>query len=72
MPHERFDRILEWSSNAQRCHITGILSAAELVSGNWWKQPGISLIVYPDGLRENDRDTEIPVSSGFVEVLAEA
>jgi homoserine dehydrogenase len=51
--HERFDRIYEWSSNEQRCHVTGIISFAELAKSNWWKQPGISLIVYPDGIIED-------------------
>jgi len=51
-PHEYFDCVLEWSSNEQRCHITGILHFSALVNGQWWKQPGVSLILCPEGIVE--------------------
>ncbi len=50
VPHERFDKILEWSSNEHRCHVTGIIHFSELVSDLWWKQPDVSIILYPDGI----------------------
>jgi homoserine dehydrogenase len=50
VPHERFEQILEWSSNEQRCHVSGIIRYSELYSGNWWRQPQISVILYPDGI----------------------
>lgn len=53
VPHERFDQILEWSSGENRCHITGIIHFAKLRESNWWKQPGISIILYPDSIINN-------------------
>ncbi|MCW3123359.1 MAG: homoserine dehydrogenase [Flavipsychrobacter sp.] len=53
VPHERFDKILEWSSNEQRCHVTGILHFSELVKSNWWKQPNVSIVFYPDAIIDN-------------------
>lgn len=48
VPQDRFERIDEWSSNSSRCCVTGSISFKQLVSGNWWKKPGVSLIVLPD------------------------
>ena len=53
VPHERFDQILEWSSNEHRCHVSGIIHFSELAESNWWKQPGVSIILYPDAIRQN-------------------
>ncbi|MES2704715.1 MAG: homoserine dehydrogenase [Bacteroidota bacterium] len=53
IPHERFDQVLEWSSNAQRCHVTGIIHSSELQKSDWWKKPGTSLILYPNGIIDN-------------------
>ncbi len=50
VPHERFDIITEWSSSKDKCHVTGIISFKELLKSDWWKQPGVSLILYPDGI----------------------
>lgn len=47
-----FERIDEWVSNDQRCHITGIIHCSKLLQGNWWKQADTSLIVYPEGIIE--------------------
>ncbi len=52
IPHRKFHKILEWTKNEDRCYISGILSFKELSDADWWKQPGISLIVYPDGVQE--------------------
>lgn len=48
VPHERFERIEEWSSNDSRCYIIGIISFAKLLGSNWWKKKNVSLIVCPD------------------------
>ena len=70
VPHDRFDRILEWSSNEQRCHVTGYIHFSELVNDNWCKQPGISIILYPDAIRENYKPLkENEVNLEFVEQL---
>lgn len=48
--HEYFDKILEWSSDESRCHITGIIHFSKLADSKWWKQPGISLKIHADGI----------------------
>ena len=50
---EHFEQILEWSSNEQRCHVTGIIHFTKLLKTDWWKQPGISLIAYPECVTDN-------------------
>ena len=71
--HERFDRIFEWSSNENRCHITGILRFSELAESGWWKQPGVSIILYPDGIIDNyePKKTSVELEElEFVEQIA--
>lgn len=48
VPHERFERIEEWSSSEKRCHVIGIIRFSKLKESNWWKKKGTSLIVWPD------------------------
>lgn len=48
VPNERFERIEEWSSNEKRCNITGIIHCKQLAESNWWKKPGVSLVLLPD------------------------
>lgn len=50
VPHELFERIEEWSSNDRRCAVKGILHVRKLAESDWWKQPGVSLILYPGAL----------------------
>ena len=50
VPHERFEQILSWTSNEQRCHISGIIHSSQLLTDNWWKQQNVSLIVYPEAI----------------------
>ena len=72
MPHERFDKILEWSSSGNRSHITGIISCSELAESDWWKQPGVSIILYPDGIMDDyQAEKNNQEKYDFVEVLAE-
>ncbi len=59
VPHERFDRVLEWSSNEHRCHVTGIVHYSELAKSDWWKQPNVSLILYPDGILDNYKPQKV-------------
>ncbi|GAA4460924.1 hypothetical protein GCM10023093_04610 [Nemorincola caseinilytica] len=59
--HEQFARIDEWVSKDQRCHISGIIHCSKLVSSDWWKQNGTSLILYPQAIQH-----------GFVETAKKA
>jgi len=52
VPHERFDRIVEWTRNENRCSITGVIHFGELVKSNWWKQKDVSLVTFPEGILE--------------------
>lgn len=58
VPKDRFVDILEWSSDKKRGHVTGILQFSELVNTDWWKQQGVSLILYPDSIVENTETEE--------------
>ncbi len=51
VPHELFERIDEWSSNNERCTISGVVHFSRL-RDDWWKRKNTSLIVYPDGVIE--------------------
>ncbi len=48
VPHEKFERIEEWSSSDKRCHVTGIIRFSRLLDASWWKRKNTSLVVYPD------------------------
>lgn len=50
VPHEIFERIEEWTSNEQRCSVTGILHFSKLKNTAWWKRNNASLILYPDAI----------------------
>jgi len=70
VPHERFDQILEWSSNGRRCHITGIIHISKLIENDWWKKPDISVILYPDSIIENYEPKKVNEAAlEFVEQL---
>jgi homoserine dehydrogenase len=72
VPHERFDQILEWSSSEKRCHVTGIIYFSKLMESNWWKQPGVSIILYPDGIIDDHQPKKSEEELEFVEQLVEA
>lgn len=48
VPHERFERIEEWSSNEKRCYVIGVIRFSKLKESNWWKKQDTSLIVCAD------------------------
>ncbi|MGN6476388.1 MAG: homoserine dehydrogenase, partial [Flavipsychrobacter sp.] len=48
VPHERFERIEEWSSSEKKCHVIGVIKFSKLRDSQWWKKKGISVIVWPD------------------------
>jgi homoserine dehydrogenase len=68
IPQERFDAIHEWTSNAQRSYVTGIIHFSELQQSDWWKQGGISLILCPEGIVGG---SEWSTSEGEQELAAE-
>lgn len=72
VPHDSFERIIEWSSNENRCHVTGIIHCSELVNSKWWKQPDVSIIVYPNGIIENylPEKTSMVAKPKYAEQLA--
>ncbi|MBS1772510.1 MAG: homoserine dehydrogenase [Bacteroidetes bacterium] len=53
VPHEKFERIEEWSSSEKRCHVIGIIQFSKLKNSDWWKKKGTSLIVLPDAFAEH-------------------
>lgn len=53
IPVHLFDQILEWSSDEHSSRIKGIIHYSKLTETNWWKQAGISVILYPDGILDN-------------------
>ncbi len=48
VPHEIFERIIQWSSNDERCSVVGIIHFSRLLENKWWKKKGTSLILLPD------------------------
>lgn len=68
VPHERFERIEEWSSSEKRCHVIGIIRFSKLKESNCWKKKGISLIVWPDAFVNNveERNHEEESALAFV------
>jgi len=48
VPREAFGQIDSWSSDEERCHVTGTIPISSLRESNWWKKPGTSLILLPD------------------------
>lgn len=50
VPHELFERIEQWTSNKDRCAVTGILHFSKLEHSDWWKKKNTSLILYPDAI----------------------
>ncbi len=62
VPHELFEYIEEWSSNEQRCYVTGVIHFSKLRK-DWWKKKGTSLILLPDPVVENvERKNKVEVN----------
>jgi homoserine dehydrogenase len=53
VPKEEFEWIEEWHSGQDRNYFVGVVHFEKLVKDNWWKQPGVSLILMPDPIIEN-------------------
>ncbi len=54
VPHERFERIEEWSSNDRRCYVIGVIQFSRLANEDWWRKKNASLIVCPDAFVEDE------------------
>jgi homoserine dehydrogenase len=50
---DEFEWIEEWHNEYNFSWLTGVIHAERLFKNDWWKQPGISLIAYPDAIIDN-------------------
>ncbi|MCW3090465.1 MAG: homoserine dehydrogenase [Ferruginibacter sp.] len=50
---EDFEWIEEWHNGLRYSWLVAIVHAEKLVAGDWWRQHGVSLIVYPEAIIEN-------------------
>ncbi len=50
---EDFEWIEEWHNGFNYSWLTGVIHASKLIFYDWWKQPGVSLILYPEAVIEN-------------------
>jgi homoserine dehydrogenase len=48
VPHEIFERIIQWGSNDERCYVVGILHFSKLIENSWWKKKGTSIVLFPE------------------------
>lgn len=48
-----FEWIEEWHNEFKHSWLIGVIHAQKLAENDWWKQPGISLIVCPDAIEED-------------------
>ncbi len=48
-----FEWIEEWHNELKCSWLTGVVHANKLFTGDWWKQAGVSLILYPNTIIEN-------------------
>jgi len=48
-----FEWIEEWHNEFKHSWLIGVIHANKLATDDWWKQPGISLIVCPDAIEED-------------------
>lgn len=48
-----FEWIEEWHNEFQFSWLIGIIHVDKLMSADWWKQPGVSLIACPDAVVDN-------------------
>ncbi|HMO62592.1 MAG TPA: homoserine dehydrogenase [Ferruginibacter sp.] len=56
---DAFEWIEEWHNEYKHNWLIGIIHASKLLADDWWKQPGVSLIVCPDAIAENVEYREI-------------
>lgn len=47
IPQEHFEQVEEWVSSERRCYLSGTIHVSKLIGADWWRKPGVSLILYP-------------------------
>lgn len=52
LPKDELEWIDEWHSGQQRSYLSGVIHYQKLKDSDWWKQPGISLILAPEAIVE--------------------
>jgi len=52
LPKEELEWIDEWHSGQQRSYLGGVIHYRRLKDSDWWKQPGVSLILAPEAIIE--------------------
>ena len=50
VPHDLFEKIDEWNSTDERCYVIGTIRFATVKESNWWKKEGVSLILLPNAI----------------------
>jgi homoserine dehydrogenase len=50
---DNFEWIEEWHNEFNFSWLTGVIHADKLFKDDWWKQTGVSLILYPDAIIED-------------------
>jgi homoserine dehydrogenase len=50
---EEFEWIEEFHSGQQRSYLVGVIHAEKLLTTDWWKQHGVSLILTSEPIIEN-------------------
>ncbi|MBS1513038.1 MAG: homoserine dehydrogenase [Bacteroidetes bacterium] len=50
---DAFEWIEEWHNELRFSWLTGVIHAGKLFESDWWKQPGVSLILYPNAIIED-------------------
>lgn len=53
IPKHEFEWIEEYHSGQERSWFAGVIHSTKLIKGDWWKQPGVSLILMPDAIIED-------------------
>lgn len=62
LPKQELEWIDEWHSGQNRNYLSGVIHYSKLKNSDWWKQPGISLILATDAVIEvKDLETLRPV-----------
>jgi homoserine dehydrogenase len=62
LPKQELEWIDEWHSGQNRSYLSGVIHYSKLKNSDWWKQPGISLILATDAVIEvKDLETLRPV-----------
>jgi homoserine dehydrogenase len=67
---EEFEWIEEWHSGQERNYVTGVIHQTKLLTSDWWKQDGISLILMPEPIIEDVLfKKQKNVGAGLLEVV---